>query len=373
MTTAIAIQSDGIPSPFALRRIQKPPWWKFWQRGGEMQARQEIENLLAGTQPAAVGRAAVAGVLHRRGLAGGVIEGVLRSLYRQAAQAFLQHMQPEASGREYLTDLRDTLSIGEDAKTEINAALVVPVLQSEFTRWVDGAIRGEDTETTFDTIVRVFDVPHDVVVGIHDAVRTPVMEAAAKEVLAQHTISPQDVERLSELASRLHVELSWSESTKPVLRAGLQMWALENGGPLPVVDVGSMQLQKGEVCHFCEPSEWLEARTVRVSAGNVGYTYRLGSGFTYRTPRVQLASAHHEVLTPIESGFLYITDKRVIFTGQQRNATFKVNSLLGFTQYSDGVQVQKTSGRNPVFTFASHANVAGLVLGRVLDQGHSSE
>lgn len=151
------------------------------------------------------------------------------------------------------------------------------------------------------------------------------------------------------------------------MRSGAEYWQLLHGS-LPFVDVGSMVLQKGEVCHFCNRAKWLEHRrqTSSVDLGSLGMSFQIAPGISYQTPRVRLPHMRYEVLTPIENGFLYLTNKRVIFAGDNRNATLKLSALLGFTEYADGIMLQKTSSRNPLYLLRERTKIAALILGRLL-------
>ena len=67
----------------------------------------------------------------------------------------------------------------------------------------------------------------------------------------------------------------------------------------------------------------------------------------------------------ISSGSLYITSKQLLFHGQPRNASIRFSSVISYLPYSDGIEIEKTSGRNPIFRFAD-GEYASVLLGSLL-------
>lgn len=88
-----------------------------------------------------------------------------------------------------------------------------------------------------------------------------------------------------------------------------------------------------------------------------GVYYRVGSTRTARVTR--------EVLRHIDTGTLYVTNKRLIFDGTRKNSVIRLPNILSVIPYSDGVEVEKTSGRNPIFTMNDAEWLAVLLSSRL--------
>jgi hypothetical protein len=75
-------------------------------------------------------------------------------------------------------------------------------------------------------------------------------------------------------------------------------------------------------------------------------------------------------MTTVDHGILYVTNKRLIFTGSRRaNTTIRLTSVLAITPYSDGVEIQKTTGRNQIFIFQNtDAEVGNAIISAALYQ-----
>src|SRR5690606_40389673 len=89
-----------------------------------------------------------------------------------------------------------------------------------------------------------------------------------------------------------------------------------------------------------------ETRTIRY--GGPTARIRIAKGIYWRTGSMNVQRVTEEVLKPIDTGQLYITNKRVIFLGRNRNTNVRLNRILDFTIYTDGIELVKDAGRNPV-------------------------
>ena len=73
-----------------------------------------------------------------------------------------------------------------------------------------------------------------------------------------------------------------------------------------------------------------------------------------------------EVLTPIDSGRLYVTDKRVILRGEHKTSTARLNKIVSFKPYTDGVELFKESGKSILIKIDTDMELFNLLLSRLL-------
>ena len=147
-------------------------------------------------------------------------------------------------------------------------------------------------------------------------------------------------------------ELTVGEATQRTLDRYRRIWRIDNGELEPIaVDI---TLFKGERCYLKAFASWYElrTRTTSISYGGPVVSFRIAKGIRYRLGNVTPIRHTKDELTLIDSGAIYITDRRVIFMGAKRNATLRFTSLLGFTPYTDGVELEKSTGRSPVLTIS---------------------
>lgn len=127
---------------------------------------------------------------------------------------------------------------------------------------------------------------------------------------------------------------------------------------LPVVDV-PISLQKNEVCHWLGDAKWYELRkqTKRVNYSGFTVSIPIMKGVRYRVGSIAPSVQSDEGLTLLDTGQLYVTNKRVFFDGRSKNTTLAYRSLVGVV-----------TGRNSELS-AVVVQVGGVLSGRVQPSG----
>jgi len=111
-------------------------------------------------------------------------------------------------------------------------------------------------------------------------------------------------------------------------------------GQLPKLNVSTLILSPGEVSHFVDKSCLVTEKTLRhYQRRNSGMSFRIMKGVTYHTGGGQSHPMEQQVpvYTP---GYLYITNKRVVFVAREKSFEKKLTSLTAVTPYSDAVGLQ---------------------------------
>lgn len=114
---------------------------------------------------------------------------------------------------------------------------------------------------------------------------------------------------------------------------------LNEGINLPIV-LNEIIPQKNEVCH-CNCAAQYETKKIitRDIKGHRGATIRITKGFSLNIGR----SKSREIKKEVESedrGQLFITNKRIIFTGQKKNFTVTYTNLIAIKPYNHGFVFQ---------------------------------
>lgn len=136
---------------------------------------------------------------------------------------------------------------------------------------------------------------------------------------------------------------------------------------LPVESV-PLNLQKGEECYWCGAAEWYELRkeTRRVDFRGFTVSVPVAANVRYRIGSISPSADRRDVLAHIDSGTLYITNKRLFFDGQGRNSTLKYDALVGVQVFLGGINVERQSGRSPTLLIDSDAEMAAAIIARQL-------
>src|SRR5947208_7654666 len=162
----------------------------------------------------------------------------------------------------------------------------------------------------------------------------PVFEEALHEAVRDQRLSPDEVEQLDALAKNFRISISPDAATQEQLARYRAYWLMENG-TFPEV-AAPLALQRKETCHFSCSSTLHEMRTenVRVNYGGAAARIRIMNGVYYRFGSFQAQRVRREVLRQVDSGTLYVTNRRIIFDGMRKNTAIRFSNILAFTPYS---------------------------------------
>jgi hypothetical protein len=83
-----------------------------------------------------------------------------------------------------------------------------------------------------------------------------------------------------------------------------------------------------------------------------GYKYRgpavrlrITKSLYYRTGDIKTTRETKDVITLIDSGDLYVTNKRILFNGGKGNKVIKYSQIIDLTPYTDGVKIVRDTGK----------------------------
>lgn len=210
-------------------------------------------------------------------------------------------------------------------------------------------------------------LPERLAEKIGEESRLQLINGRFKSITDDSRISPEEWEEFSAIAKNLDVTISMDEATRGQLEKFKLYWEIENG-ELPVKQVG-INLQRGENCYYSNYVEWYEKRTVtkRINYGGPVARIRIAKGLYYRVGSVNYEKVSSEHLLLIDSGEVFITNKRIIFIGRKKNTNIPLNKVLSLNPYSDGVEVVKATGRSPVISVSEGADILTMILSRLIN------
>jgi hypothetical protein len=199
---------------------------------------------------------------------------------------------------------------------------------------------------------------------IYTAIAKTRMQRAYDEALADQRLSPEEDAELKEISRSLNVDVRTDAGTRRTLDRFRLLWLIENGD-VPPIDPG-IKLFRGEKCYAMREVEWRELRRVTTGITYAGPTARIpmAKGVYFRMGHLRGMRHSSEMLRPVDAGTLYLTTKRLIFMGRLGNKTIRLNRILTFEPYRDGLEVQKDAGRNPVLFFDDDVELFAALLQR---------
>lgn len=341
-------------------------WERITRRARPDLARDALTHLFAVRHPLDVDSDEVSALLAQYGVVGPTARDVLADVWGAALQRFLGDDAVSDAEAEYLIQLRRALGLSERETDRIYQDAVRPRFErAAAAALADSHVSVEEQEA----LRRLGDalrLPESVRRELYARPAGELLERALSDVTADRRLSPEEFARFAALARNIGIEPKLSEATQRTLHRYAVLWRIENG-EIPEVSA-PIALQKGEVCHFHCAADWYELRTktVTIDPGQIAVRIRIARGVYYRSPRIPPTRVKQDLLTQIDRGELYITNKRVLFNGTKKNTTIRMSALIGFTPYSDGLELEKSSGRSPVLILHDDAELAAAVLAGAL-------
>lgn len=225
--------------------------------------------------------------------------------------------------------------------------------------------------TLLSAFVKTMNLPAAFVNKTDHRLKQPLIDRIVDGILRQEQYSPEDQRKLHDACSNLGIRLELKDKTKWQLERLQQYWALEHE-PLKIVSANIM-LQKGEACYYIVSAvNWYELRSVRHTATSVGYSSRikLAKGLYLNTSRHTPRSYTTQEMKLIESGTLYLTNKRILLTSRSGNTkNIKLDKILNVHPYKDGIEIIKDMGKTPLLEIRKDADLFTLVLQRLIAEG----
>lgn len=188
------------------------------------------------------------------------------------------------------------------------------------------------------------------------------------DFISDERLSPREETELESIAKNLNLEISYDEKTHALLEKYKLFWQIENGD-LPEIEV-EINLHKNEKCFYCTSCEWYEQKRITERFNYSGPTLRLKiiKGVYWRAGSLKPQVISKDVWQPIDSGQLFVTNKRLIFMGSSTNKVVRFNRILDFQVFANGAEIRKDRGKNPFISFNNQNDLFALILGRVISE-----
>lgn len=128
---------------------------------------------------------------------------------------------------------------------------------------------------------------------------------------------------------------------------------LQAGRPPKYVINAPIILTKGETALWCYTGVTMYQEKVRREyVGRTGgFSFRVMKGVTYRTGGFKGHPVEKSFMENMGLGSLYITNKNIIFMGQQRSIKVPYAKIIGINPYSDGMEIQRDGNNVKRLTF----------------------
>lgn len=269
-----------------------------------------------------------------------------------------------------LNSLKQILGLYDSEVSDIHIKLASEIFKKSYDEAISDGKYEKPKEEFINKLQKDLRLSEEIANQISSDSRILFMDMQLQKMVSNRKISPEEWNEFTLYAKNLDVVLDFNDQTDQQLIKYKLYWEIENG-ELPVEEV-AINLQKNEYCYFSGNADWLENRTVtqRINYGGPALRFKIMKGVYYRAGSVQVQRITSEQLLEIDFGIVYVTNKRIIFVGNKKNMTIPISKILSVTPYSDGIGIEKDSGKSPILRVICDADILAMILGRVINDQH---
>jgi len=324
----------------------------------------ELENLLARNNWIDLHEGHISDILRSHGLKRFDHSRAIE-MYKRA---FVKSVEDEVindSETENLAHLRDLLGIKNSDVDEVEKQIAHPIYERAVRDILADETVNPAERERLDQLRRALRLDEEKAVAIYAARTKEILQLRFSEMVGDKRVSDDEVEGFEKRAEALDARIELDSSACQLVDRFRTFWRIENG-MFPEVHT-PINLQRGEKCHFSASATWQQTRTVTKAIRYGGPTVRIRimKGLYYRAGGYNIERITQEEMREVSSGTLYITSKRIVFHGEPKNASIRFSSVISYVPYSDAIEIEKTSGRNPIFR-VNDGEYASVLLGALL-------
>jgi len=296
------------------------------------------------------------------------------AIERQLAAA-VSHIASDFSHSDFGTGIRAAYA-ELAARLRSTGSMVSQALQRRASEIYSGAVEsviadGETTEAEVEYLrglASTLDVLEAEAISIYGAAVQRVFNDEARRALEDGMLSPEEDAVLERLFKRLKVQATFDADTKSVLASARTAWEI-NHGQLPEIDA-PVALQRNEVAYAVVNAAAYEqrTRTTSIRYGGPAVRIKIMKGVSYRAGGYRVGRSTEDYEHLIGRGPLVVTNKRLIFAGDARSMSPRLDSILQIESYSDGVAIVRSTGKPLTFRFENDDPWFGAILQRARNE-----
>jgi hypothetical protein len=268
-----------------------------------------------------------------------------------------------------LQHLKNILGLDDKTVDKLHVMVGEIIYKKSFEEAVaDGRLTPEEN-TFLEKLQTTLRLPATLAAKISQETRSNFMQTYVAKIIADQRLSPDDEKEMAAIASSLQIKPITDDTDQATLDKLKRYWALENL-ELPTIEP-NIALQKNEHCHMkMDGVQWYELRRVRQKVSYSGYSasFKVAKGFYLRSGSYSPRTYSTDEMTLIDTGTLYLTNKRIVFTGHSKNSNIRLEKILQIIPDADGVEIGKETGKSPVLKLPERPDVFCIVLERLMGE-----
>ncbi|GAB4019146.1 hypothetical protein GCM10028773_21060 [Spirosoma koreense] len=263
-----------------------------------------------------------------------------------------------------LIHLRMLLQLSNQTIEQLHARVGAGIYQQSFEEVIQDGIISAEERYFLTQLEQTLSLPSDLANQISVEVRSNYFARLTEEYSADARITPEEERQLQQIGKSLGIKPD--QTTKRTLDRYKLYWVLENVG-LPIIEI-SLPLQKQEHCHWhSEDVQWFEERaTVRRTSYDDHYVHDKVLEEIDLRANSPAHQTRFKLLKRIDTGQLFLTNKRIIFVGRLKTTSIKFNTVGRVRAYKQGLEIGKLTGKTPLLLLKHNADVAAIICQRLI-------
>lgn len=311
-------------------------------------AQAAIANLFVDGDPGEVSASRVSEQLAAFGVLGRQARQILSDVYRDALRHFLADEELSDIELAYLARLRSALGLNDrEAQVVLEGAAEEVFGRAVKVALLDGSLSPAE-RNRLEKLASALNLSEAAVKQVYGGEAGALLNKRLESILTDRRVSPDEMKALQKKADELQIRaLAFEPKTQRLLDRYQRFWQMENG-QMPHVAT-PINLQRAEVCHFQCAAQWHEMRTqtVRVGYAGVSSSIRIARGVSFRMGSYVPNRVTRDYLAHLDTGTVYITNKRLIFDGNKGNKAIRLTAMIGAEMFADAVKIEKATGKSP--------------------------
>jgi hypothetical protein len=291
----------------------------------------------------------------------------LKNLYESYLEFCLKDKKLSKDELHSLKLLKDLFDLSDKDVKEIEEDVVKKVYGETLNEFLKDDKISKSEKEILKELEKNLTIKQSVLQEIYNKKVSNIYQNYLDKTISDERLSPDEEKQLKVLADNLNIKkINMAEQTKHLLDKYKLFWKIDNGD-IPNVDV-QISLQKNETCHFKTNINLFELRRItrRINYGGPTLRLKIMKGVYYRAGSLGIQIVSQDVMTHVDSGNLFLTNKRIIFIGSKKNTTIRLNKVLDFECFKNGVSISKETGKSPFYEFNEDTDLFCVILGVLL-------
>jgi hypothetical protein len=311
-----------------------------------------VQNLLASTAIKDLRDDSIFEILEHYRLGFNEAREKFKEIYATVLRHFARDLELDEAEHADLRRLMALFDLRDSDVAEIERRVLDPYYESTLEEMLGDRRLSPEERSRLASLAKGLRLPASISDRIQNEKITDLVQRTLDSAIDDRRLSPEEEAELKAIAENLDAKLKPAdEATAESLDYFRLLWRLEQG-EIPALDA-PIRLRRGEVCHGIQRATHLEFRRVTRAVRYAGpyARIRIMKGVYYRIGQVNLQPVSEDVLQPLDEGILYVTSQRLLFDGSRKNVSIPFTKIIDFIVHSDGLQIEKETGRDVYFRF----------------------